>query len=386
MTSSLLFSQPRQQEVPWDEISVQEMQDLIKKVEDFYAERGNPRINAIWLADTILHRLKNDLDYYVNCEGFKGYGKSNLLLLLALLQCRYAGIWRNKLTGKVVKVLPRTRPLPPEWEQIEVGFKFSKNMSFLDRTQDIQRKYNSIDRYHPFIIDEGSKNLHKYGWQNPVQFMLVKMSDTERYQNKAFYVCFPNFRELNSVFRNERIMMRLYIYARNESQNYSSCVISLRDINRYVADPWHTDENARTFEYLLRRVPAATRGPRHILYAEKKMAGYAGDFDIPSLKKLAPRIWGIYFRYKQENAQKDLKEESEAEEQEGKNVQRWKYAVKKLMAFIKEKHPEIRGRELSTMTEMSQTTLNELWKTELEPEKERRFKERVIAEATANLS
>lgn len=361
------------QETPnedWDEISVQEIQDLVKKVEEFYAERDSPRINAIWLADIIIKRLQNDLDYFVNCEGQKGFGKSNMMLLLGLLQTRYAGIWRNKVTGKVVRVLPRTSPLGEEWEHIKCGFSFKNNMSFQDDTEVLKQKYNSIDRFHPFIIDEGSKNLHKYGWQTKLQFMLIKLSDTERFQNKAFYICFPNFRELNSVFRNDRIMMRVYLYGRNAAKNYASAVFTLRDVNRYVMDPWHTEENAKAFEYHLRRVPAATRNASHILYAEKKLKGYGGNLEVPSLKKLAPRIWSIYMKYKIDSAKREMSEDLTPKQQDSKNMQKWKLATKRVILLLKEKHPDITWKKLKELTGMSQLVLTDLANNELDLERD----------------
>lgn len=343
----------------WDEITIPELYELIAQVEAFYAERNYPKMNVLWLADIILDRLHNDLDYYLNIEGFKGYGKSNLALLLAILQARYAGLWRNKQTGKIVKVLPRKRPLSQEWEHIKCGFSFRKNMSFLDNFEDIKQKYYTLDRYMPFIIDEGSKNLHKYEWQTKVQFMLVKMSDTERYQNKSFYICFPNFRELNTTFRNDRIMMRLYLYARSASQNYSSAIMSIRDINRYVLDPWHTDENAKSFEYILRRVPAAMRGASHILYAEKKMKGYGGSFDVPSLKKIAPRIWNTYMHYKTKNAQREAIIDPK-KEMTSKRIEKWKDAMGKIIGLLREKEPNISARHLAAVTGFSPTTIQDL--------------------------
>ena len=53
-------------------ISVEEMEDLIIKVKEFIAERGNPRMNPIWLSNLIIRRLRGDRDYYINCEGEKG--------------------------------------------------------------------------------------------------------------------------------------------------------------------------------------------------------------------------------------------------------------------------------------------------------------------------
>lgn len=704
----------------WDHISVEEIQELIANAQDFYAERDNPRMSAFWLADLILKRLHNDLDYYINCEGQKGYGKSNLMLLLALLQARYAGIYKNMNTGKIVKVLPRDKPLTPEWKMQEFSFRFKKNMSFLDNTNDIKLKYNALDKYMPFVIDEGSKNLHKYQWQSKTQFMLVKLSDsvgkdseicfyegdkfkrmtienmykkygeeptnlftwtigddkkcvlkklnaiiqkplrkrmfkitslynkeiiltedhglyiyrdgqvikesplnltlkdkvilpltlpaketikedndmmqlygawiadgnyrpdynkkktlcaveisgkehlpliqrickknninyyiqkngvdisinsipftkefkekgfdgnsytkripdwiyntskenkiaflkglftgdghiykhgeptygsvnkelirdiqillnmvdipssinmkkksnvyenhtthdyaldvpnlfysqclkffeesklnygklknykvdkgkynkvkvidedcfcvqikeikeiteeykdnvydleintihkfisndilvanTERYQNKSFFVCFPHFNELSTAFRNDRIMMRLYVYARSTKGHYASAIISLKDVNRFISDPWHNEDNARKYEDVLKGKPAALRTPDDILKAERKLKGYAGNFDIPELRKISPNIWRIYSRYKIENAQKELLEEEEVDKESVK----WKWATRSLMEYIKKLHPELTVGELAAAMGMSTYVVSNL--------------------------
>jgi hypothetical protein len=343
-----------------DEITVQEVQDLVKRVEDFYRERENPKINLIWLADTILKRLYNDLDYYVNIEGKKGFGKSNAILLLAILQCRFCGLWKNKKTGKIVNVLPRSKPLPEPWEHIKFGFQFDRNMSFLDNTEVVKKKFYGLDRYHPFIIDEGSKNLHKYQWANKLQFLLVKMSDTERYQNKAFYVCFPNFRELNSTFRNDRIEMRIFLYNKNVHKHFSSAIINIKDVNRHVFDPWHTEDNAKDFEYLLRRVPAATRGASHILYAESKLKGYAGYFDVPELAFISPKIWATYMKYKIANAQKDSADSEDDEKLDSKRIKKLKEGTYSLISFIKARLPDINNVEISKILDVTPMTISKL--------------------------
>jgi len=345
--------------LPKTTITVEEMNALVKEVEAFYKARGNPKIDVFWLANMMLRRLRNDKDFYANIEGETGTGKSNLILLISLLMCRYAGTWRDKSSGKIVQVYPRTTPLNSnDWEQLTVNFDFDKNMSFLDKTEELKNKYNNLDRYMPFIIDEGSKNLHKYGWQNKLQQMLVQMSQTERYQNKAFFVCFPNFKELTTTFRNDRIKMRLYIYQRSMSRKFASCIISIKDVNRWNSDPWHMEENAKNFEYVLRRVPAASRGPQQILNAEKKLKGYAGNFEFPSIKDIAPRIWKIYMKFKIENATKE--QGGEEETKDSRQIMRWKYATKQLMYWVIQQHPEFKMGDFAKLTSVSSSTLSKL--------------------------
>jgi len=357
----------KKEKIKWDEITIKDLNHLMLGVEKFYEERGNPKMNLVWFADAILKRLRNDSDYWVNCEGIKGKGKSNLILLLALLMHRYSGLWKNKKSNKIVKVLPRVSPLTDEWEHIKLGFEFAKNMSFLDTHQDVKNKYNSLDKYGTMIIDEGSKNLHKYNWQSKTQFMLVQMSDTERYQNKCCFVCFPNFKELNPTFRNDRIMARLYVYFRSNAKKYSSCILSLKDENRHIVDPWHTDVNAKIYDDTLKKIPLGARSPEQILKAEKRLKGFAGAFDIPSVKHLSPKIWRIYMTYKIENAQKELIDVDEKEIEWEKKMYRWKYSTNALLAYIKEKLTYVTLKELSIVTSLSPAQIsglkNEMAKT-----------------------
>ena len=344
-----------------DSISVEEIKDIYKKTELFIQERGSPKVNIIWLANLILKRLMNDRDYYINISGTKGQGKSNFILLLTLLQSRFSGIWKNKKTGKLVKVLPRLKPLPEPWEQLTCGFSFKNNISFLDEADTIQQKFNALSKYSGFIIDEGSKSLHKLQWQTKLTFLLVKMSDTQRFQNKAVYVCFPNFKELNSTFRNDRIMMQIYVYDRNLKEHYASAIISLRDENRWLADKWHLDENAKLYEQLLKRIPMAVRTPSNILYAEKKLAGYAGNFDIPSLEYMAPRIWGIYMKYKIYYAQKDQSGITLTEDSDSTKVKNLKVQLFNGISFIQEKFPDMPRKEIADIFQLSYNSFNKIY-------------------------
>lgn len=347
-------------EEDWDTISVEEMDSLLEEIDKFYAERGYPKVNAVYLADLFLKRLKNDLDYYCNCEGQRGYGKSNLMLLLALLQARYGGVYKRKTDGKLFNVLPRTKPMDKEkFERLTVAFKFNKNMSFLDDVKDVELKYNNLDRYHPFVIDEGSKNLHKYKWMDTMQFKLVQLSDVARYQNKTFFICFPNFTELNASFRNNRIMMRLYVYHRDVNKHFASAIMSLKDVNRHVPNPWHVEENADMFEELLKRKPAALRNHNDILYAESRLKGYAGTFDFPELKIIAPRIWDVYMRYKIMNAKKESVTPGE-EESESERILRWKKVSLRLAEWIKTKEPTLSYSSIAEMMGVAPITFSQL--------------------------
>lgn len=55
-----------------DKVTVEEIEELMKNVEEFYNVRGNPKVNIVWLANLVLKRLMLDRDYYINIEGIKG--------------------------------------------------------------------------------------------------------------------------------------------------------------------------------------------------------------------------------------------------------------------------------------------------------------------------
>lgn len=240
-------------------------------------------------------------------------------------------------------------------------------MSYLDDTKDVKKKYFELDKYMPFAIDEGSKSLHRQKWQDSLSFSLVKLSDVSRYQNKVFFICFPHFAELNSIFRNDRIMLRLYVYHRNVDKHFASCIMSLKDTNRYVLDSWHTDDNARMYEDILKRTPPALRNHNHILYAEKKLKGFAGDFDFPELKIIAPRIWNIYLRYKIMHAEKDNAENGE-EETESTRILRWKVASRNLIEWVRNQFPKMTYPEIAKIMNVATITLSQL-RTLKEPDK-----------------
>lgn len=707
------------------------MADLMDKLEKFYAERPN-EFSIFSLSKLILTRLKSDRDFFMSFEGNRGAGKSNALILLMLVMSRYAGKWQNTLTGEIKNVLPRSHKLPSYWKHIQCSFSFHNNLSFLDESQKLQDKFNIIDRYMPFGIDEGSKNLHKYNWQDKVQQKLIQLSDsvekdadivyyagdilkqdtienmflkygkepknlkvytiddnfnvllkplkyilqkplrkkmyevktsfnkktiitedhslfilkngkpvavptaqikkddivfvplripsitnviknndemeffgswiadgsynngenniatgvslsghehedkmrkvanlwkcnmaieknkvdmymnstafarymkelgfqgisstklipdwvfnttienkmsflkglftgdgsissdaisdyssinkqltkqiqilcnmcglpstmykdstpnsyvtehkiysnnthnyclsissnfsyitkklfhpsktnykilenhkpqrkrlgyiindtfcakvqsikevdykgyvydfevedihrfiangilhenTERYQNKAFFICIPNFKELTTAFRSDRINMRIFLVIRHTKKGICEAVISSKDESRWTDDPWHIDENAKKFEWLLRKYPVSRRTWEHTLRAERKLTGYLSSISFPNLKEFSPRLWEIYYKHKTINAQREL---SPTEKKDSKQLQRYKFAIKQMIAFLKSRY-KISWNDLGKLTKLSGTSVSRIWQEQLDIEGEYRM-------------
>jgi len=351
-----------------NKITPKKLNDLMVKLEEFYAQR--PKEFSIFkLAGLILRRLKSDRDFFMVFEGMRGTGKSNALMLVMLVMSRYAGIWRNRVTGEIKKIKPRIAPLPSYWEHLEVSFDFENNLSFLDEVEVLKKKFNSIDRYMPFGIDEGSKNLHKYNWQDRLQQQLIQLSDTERYQNKGFFICIPNFKELTTTFRNDRINIRIFLVVRHTEEDYAEAIISAKDESRWTDDPWHIEENKKHFEYTLRKIPVAQRNWKHMMRAEKKLTGYLTSISFPSLKTLSPEIWKTYYRYKIMNAQKEIVHEKG---KTSKQLQSYQFAVKQFIAFLKTKH-KITWKSIAQICKLSTTQVTNIWNSTTEIEQEYRL-------------
>lgn len=336
------------------EITVQEMEDLILKVEEFYKTMGNPKMGINFLAEQITKRLKSDRDYILCIEGLKGTGKSNFALLLALMMAKYNGLYKSKVSGQVVKAVGRTKPMDKDkWDRLSVDFDFDKNFSFLDDAKQIKKKFFATSRFGALVLDEGSKALHKYKWSDKLQQMLVGLSDSERWQNKATIICIPNFRELTTTFRNDRIRMRIYIYKRDDVNNYASGVIGVRDPGRWSIDPWYLDDNFKIYEHILRKYSFSDRTTSRIQFAESKLKGYVGTIHFPSIKTLAPSIWDKYFNYKVKYAMAQNNEEEDIEAEESKRITKWRYALKMVIAELKRTNPKITWTELSRLTSVS---------------------------------
>jgi len=336
-------------------IPIEEFNRLMLGVEKFIEERGNPKFNIVWVSDMMLKRVQKDNDTWVCLEGQKSKGKSNTALLISLLIHRYSGVWVNTETGEKREEVPRLTPLPQPWLQTEVGFSFDKNLSFLDNAQQIREKYNLLPRFGCLVLDESIKNLLKYNFMQKAQQDLIRLSATERFQNKICLLCIPSFDELTSVFRRDRVQMRLYMYFRSTAQNSASCIMSLKNESRFSTDPWSQDYNSKLYDKLLERVNFGLRSREQILKTEKRLKGFVCDFEVPNIKHLSPKIWNIYQRLKEQNAAKEGAD-SEIDPQTivyEKKIYNLKYGINALITWLKEKYPEITYKKIAEITTLT---------------------------------
>ena len=115
-------------------------------------------------------------------------------------------------------------------------------------------------------------------------------------------------------------------------------------------------EEKRIVEEILKNKPAALRSSDDILYAEKKLKGYAGNFQIPEIKQLSPKIWNIYIKYKTFHAKKDADAEDEVLD-ESEKIRKWKIAMKKLCDYIRIIKPNISQAELGRICGIGYSTM-----------------------------
>ena len=124
--------------------------------------------NLLLFSYFIKRRLRKNWDIVLAISGEEGVGKSSLALWLGYL--------------------------------VDKRFDLLKNVAYLPTPQEIRDKFYHLDRFQILIIDEAIRSLHKYGWMEKLQRMLLEMYATERKQNKCSIMCIPRFKDLSEFF------------------------------------------------------------------------------------------------------------------------------------------------------------------------------------------
>lgn len=211
----------------------------------------------IMLAKYIKQRLKQDWDLVIAITGEQGVGKSTIAIILAQL--------------------------------IDKKFDFERNMSFIPSADEIAKKFNELPQYSAYVIDEAIRSLYKLEWYNVVQQAIVKMYQTERYQNKATIIVIPRFRDLTENFRNQRVNIWINIMKRGSAVAYR------RDKDKDIKDPWHFDENIKKKEARFKNKNLNQIRFKEKVYFETKLKNYLLSFNYDDL---SPELKERYTQFK----------------------------------------------------------------------------------------
>ena len=296
-----------------------------KELLDLKTQLPRSLLNFISL---VKKRLRTDWDLVIAITGEEGSGKSELALWLGFL--------------------------------IDRGFDLVKNIAYLPSEKDIKDKFNKLNRYAFFDIDEAVKALHKHKWFDNLQQAIVEMYATERFQNKASAVLIPRFRDLTENFRNHRIKIWINILVRDADKEEAIAIAYLRDSDKDVKDPWYCDANAKMKAKRFNKKTISEITPMERLSLERKTKNYFFDFKFPKLPKKLREDYDI------------LKEESRKvkletiEDKLGKRAKKWRKVVKRMVHKFKRANPILTQLEIGAEFGLPQQDISELLREKME--------------------
>lgn len=234
----------------------------------------------------VVKRLENDYDYKIAISGRTGTGKS-------------MGV-----------AIPIAREIDPD-------FDLERNVAYVPEAGEIQSKFYAINPKGVLLVDEAIRGLHKHNWANYVQQVVVKMYNTERYQNKATILIMPRFKDFTEGFRNNLIDVWIHVLERGRA------VAFIRDDDKDAEDPWHIKENEKIKDRMFRRRSVLGVGTEDLINAEKKTKNFFFDFNFPDLDETSKE------RYTALKLASRKAIDYGVEEKENKNVQAISIQLKK---------------------------------------------------------
>ena len=172
-------------------------------------------INLVSLCNGIKKRILKDWDIVIAITGEEGVGKSTL-------------------AGHICK-------------HIDKDFDWVKNVAYLPTHAEIEDKFQNLQQYQAFLVDEAIKVLYKLKWSDALQIRINEMYATERWQNKVTVMCIPRFSDFNELFRNHRIKIWIHVIDRGLAVAFIR-----EDVNIFQNDPWRLKENAKLIDKMLK--------------------------------------------------------------------------------------------------------------------------------------
>lgn len=208
--------------------------------------------NIADIARVLISRVKKDFDAVICISGDEGMGKSVLAIHLLIEICR----------------------------QNNQKFSLDDNVIY---NPDVQKVWDKIlyttDRYAPVLLDEAITLLYKMGFASAAQRTINKLYSVCRKENKITVLAIPNFFDLNTFFRNRRVMIWIEVIGRGRA------VVFIRDWSPYNPDRWHTKESQKLIEKYTRRRTILRLGVDDKIQILRRLNNYIGDFYFDDLDK-----------------------------------------------------------------------------------------------------
>lgn len=171
---------------------------------------------------------------------------------------------------------------------------------------------------HSYVcVDEGMRVVYKRDFGSFENKFLAKLFSVSRKCKKIVSICIPNFRDLDSYYRNHRIKLWWYVPERGRAMVFKPSPSPFCD------DPWNIQENEKLFRKALGRKAYADFGTEEVIQGLRKTKNYVMDF---SFSRMPQEIEARYLHNVEAlRKEMDYKKEKERTEKAKKNKYRELY-------------------------------------------------------------
>lgn len=157
-------------------------------------------------------------------------------------------------------------------------FDFDTNIIYNPDVKQIWDKVlYSTPRYTPIMLDEAITALYKMGFASTAQKTINKLYAVCRKENKISVLCIPNFFDLNTFFRNRRVMVWIEVVGRGHA------VMFIRDWSPFNPDRWHTKESQKVIEKFTRKRSIIRLRVEDKIAILRRLPNYVADFEFDDL-------------------------------------------------------------------------------------------------------
>jgi len=199
--------------------------------------------------------------------------------------------------------------------KIDPNFKINTHLLAnpnVEELQDILLK--KLPPRSAIVVDEAIRVAYKRNFFSFDNRFMAEMFSVSRAARQAVLMCIPNFKDLDSYFRNHRIKLWWYIPARGY------CVVMMPWTSPFISDPWLMDENERIMRKELRGGAVSSFSPEDLMKALKKTKNYVMDFQFSALDYDLDQE---YLQYKK-HMQEQINYQAERAEFNKENQNVWK--------------------------------------------------------------
>lgn len=187
-----------------------------------------------------MRRVRNDWDAMIVITGDHGVGKSTLMQQFGF--------------------------------EMDAKFDQKINISYIPTVESIIQKFNALDKFQVFGIDEAMEVMYKNDFMKGFQKALIKMYARERKQNKITIMCIPSFADLSKTFRNTRVKYWVYIAERGHG------VLMCRPQTPYSEDAWNLKLLNKDFDDIIRNKKVHNITANEVLGSLKKTPYFVEEF------------------------------------------------------------------------------------------------------------